>query len=126
MTQLNRSPKIKNSAWGVLDIEGTDASYKDAKLWPGGSREWDWNETGTRHSPGIQVDDVRELVEFGAKIIILSRGRNNRLQTEKTTLDWLEEHQIENSLLQTEQAIEKYNKLAKAGKPVGALIHSTC
>jgi len=126
MTQKNTSPKIQHLSWGKLDVEGTDITYKDAKLWPGGSREWNWNETGTDHTPGIQIDDVKELVDNGAKTIILSRGMNQRLQTKDETLNWLSEHGIETKILQTEKAVDTYNELASEDEPVGALIHSTC
>lgn len=125
MAQNNISPQIQHLAWGEVDVEGHEASYKDAKLWPGGSREWNWNETGMDHTPGIKIDDVRELVEHGAEKVILSRGMNQRLQTPKSTLQWLEKRGVEFEVLPTEKAVEHYNELASQ-EPVGALIHSTC
>ncbi len=50
---MTRSPKITHLSWGRLEVEGQDGPFKDAKLYPGGAREWDWNETGTSHEPGI-------------------------------------------------------------------------
>jgi hypothetical protein len=44
-----RSPRILAIAWGRIDVEGLGVA-KDVKLYPGGGREWDWSETGTRHS----------------------------------------------------------------------------
>lgn len=126
MTQNNTSPKIQNLSWGKLEVEDAKISYKDAKLWPGGSREWNWNETGTSHTPGIQINDVQELVDNGAKTVILSRGMKQRLQTQDETLNWLNEQGIEAKVLQTEKAVDTYNRLAEEDKPVGALIHSTC
>lgn len=121
------SPEIERLSWGtveVADASGT-ASYKDAKLWPGGSRGWDWNETGTSHRPGIQPADVRELVEKGAETVVLSKGQNRRLQVKSETLDWLEDEGVEVEVLETNEAVERYNELA-GDQPVGALIHSTC
>jgi hypothetical protein len=34
---------------GRIEVEG-GRSFKDAKLWPGGVREWDWTETSPRGS----------------------------------------------------------------------------
>jgi len=118
------SPKITNLSWGQCEVESGE-SYKDAKLWPGGSRTWDWNETGTSHSGGIQPEDVQELMEHGAKTIVLSRGQVGRLKVPQETLDWIEEQGIVTHVLKTKQAVEKYNELA-GSDPVGALIHSTC
>ena len=61
----NRSPKIRSLEWGRMEVEGL-GTLKDAKLYPGGGRRWDWTETGTSHDPGIQLEDVQELLEHGA------------------------------------------------------------
>ena len=117
------SPKIISLSWGQIETEQN--RYKDAKLYPGGSRAWDWNETGTSHVPGIQPSDVEELVEHNAEVIILSKGINERLQTRDETKEYLNAHNIPYHILQTEAAVEKYNTLCEQ-KRVGALIHSTC
>ncbi|MFQ6611706.1 MAG: Mth938-like domain-containing protein [Fidelibacterota bacterium] len=120
-----QSPIIKKISWGHLEIEGFDQPFKDAKLYPGGAREWDWNETATSHSPGIQPADIQELLDNGVKILILSQGVYGRLQTSDTTLDLLKERQIIYHQLKTGAAVKLYNKLRKT-EAVGALIHSTC
>ncbi len=123
----NTSPTVQNLSWGSVTVSGADGEhqYRDAKLWPGGSRGWDWNETGTSHSPGIQVADVQELVENGAEKVILSRGQNRRLKVKQDTLDWLEENGVDVEVMESGEAVERYNQLA-GDEPVGALIHSTC
>lgn len=118
------SPRITSFRWGRVETSDGN-TYKDVKLYPGGSREWDWNETGTEHTPGIQPADVQELLEQDAEIIILSKGVNERLSVMKDTLELLEQHNVPYHILQTEQAIETYNDLRKDRK-AGALIHSTC
>jgi hypothetical protein len=40
------SPKILAVSWGQLEVDGLSTG-KDFKLFPGGGRAWDWNETGT-------------------------------------------------------------------------------
>jgi hypothetical protein len=60
MSQDGRSPKIVDTAWGRIEVEGLGVG-KDFKLYPGGGREWNWDETGTRHVSGIQPADVEEL-----------------------------------------------------------------
>lgn len=125
-TTVHSSPRITHLSWGRLEVEGRDAAFKDAKLWPGGGRAWDWNETGTRHAPGIQPADAKELLEHGAEIVILSTGINERLQVPPHTVDALEEHGVEVEVLQTERAVERYNELQAAGEAVSGLFHSTC
>lgn len=122
--QTPPSPKITRLSWGRLEVQG-HGTFKDARLYPGGARAWDWNETGTHHRPGIQPADVRELLEKGATTVILSRGINERLQVMDETLSLLHEQGINIHVLQTEEAVKVYNRLREE-EPVGALIHSTC
>ena len=68
-----RSPRILHLSWGHIEVDG-HPPFKDAKVFPGGAREWDWRETGTRHVPGIQPADVQELIEHGAKAVVLTKG----------------------------------------------------
>ena len=121
----DRSPQITHVSWGRLEVEGKAKPYKDAKLFPGGSREWNWRETGTEHVPGIQPADVQELLDHGAKVVVLSRGMTECLRVSGETLDFLKEGRIEAHILPTTEAAELYNRLAKQG-PVGGLFHTTC
>lgn len=88
------SPRITHLSWGRMEV-GDGKSFKDAKLYPGGACEWDWNETGTEHTPGIQPADVQELLDHGARVIILSTGINEDLQVKPETLQMLEDQGIE-------------------------------
>jgi hypothetical protein len=125
-TDVDSSPRITHVSWGTLEVEGRDRPFKDAKLYPGGGRAWDWNETGTSHSPGIQPADVDELLEEGAEVVVLSRGMNERLQVQSDTLQMLDEEGVDTHVLQTEAAVERYNELQAEDRPVGGLFHSTC
>ncbi|MGW8319518.1 MAG: Mth938-like domain-containing protein [Candidatus Promineifilaceae bacterium] len=125
MTDAKSSPKITKLSWGALNVEGYDKPFKDAKLYPGGARKWDWNETGTRHDPGIQPADVEELLAHGATVVVLSKGINRRLRIMPETRQWLEEKGVGLYVLQTEEAVKRYNELRQE-QAVGALIHSTC
>src|SRR5438477_8823951 len=78
-----RPPRIVQVSWGRMEVEGLDAG-KDFKLYPGGGRAWDWAETGTRHSPGIQPADVEELVICGATAVVLSQGMNSSCRFTQT------------------------------------------
>jgi len=99
--------------------------YKDAKLFPGGSREWDWRETGTQHVPGIQPTDVEELLKHGATEVILSKGMYEQLHVCPETLQTLKERGITTHILQTKEAVRLYNELREK-KLVGGLFHTTC
>ena len=119
------SPKIEKISWGQMTI-ATVGSGKDFKLWPGGGRPWDWNETNTHHVPGIQPADVEELLEKGSRTIVLSRGMLLMLQTCPETLELLKSEGIEIHHAETKQATEIYNQLVAKDVEVGGLFHSTC
>ena len=125
MDNTNRSPRIIDVSWGRLEIEGKPEPYKDAKLFPSGSREWNWRETNTSHKFGIQIADVQELLENGAKVVVLSRGMAECLHVPRETLDFLKDRQIPVHVLPTQHAVALYNKLAQT-EPVGGLFHTTC
>jgi len=125
MKSSNRSPRIRGVSWGRLEVEGKAESYKDAKLFPGGSSEWNWRETGTVHNPGIQIADVQELLDHGSKVVVLSRGMAECLHVPRETLDFLKERQIPVHVLPTQHAAALYNKLAQT-EAVGGLFHTTC
>jgi Uncharacterized conserved protein len=125
MERTNRSPRIQHVSWGRLEVEGKAEPYKDAKLFPGGSREWNWRETKTAHRPGIQIADVQELVEHGSKVVVLSRGMAECLHVPQETLDFLKERQVAVHILPTQHAVPLYNKLAQS-EAVGGLFHTTC
>jgi hypothetical protein len=125
MVQEAHSPRVTDLSWGRLEVEGQDGSFKDAKLFPGGARAWDWNETGTSHEPGIQPADVEELLEHGATVVVLSKGFHERLGVTPETLRTLEERGVAAHVRQTGEAIQLYNELRESER-VGALIHSTC
>ena len=124
MSKELRSPRVTHISWGRMKVEGLGEG-KDFKLYPGGGREWDWTETGTRHVPGIQPVDVEELVEKGVAVVVLSRGMQLMLQTCPETLDLLESRGVAVHIKETKEAVELYNKLAER-EPVGGLFHSTC
>jgi hypothetical protein len=122
--QDKRPPRIAQISWGRMEVEGLGAG-KDFKLYPGGGRAWDWAETGTRHSPGIQPADVEELVARGATTVVLSQGMNKQLQVPPGTRRYLEARSITVHVAETREAVKIYNDLTQ-GALVAGLFHSTC
>jgi hypothetical protein len=111
---------------GTPGSRGLGRPVQGRQALSGGAREWDWNETGTSHEPGIQPADVEELLDRGATVVVLSRGFHERLRVCPETLRMLEERKIPVYIEQTEEAVRLYNELSKENEKVGALVHSTC
>ncbi|WP_078848388.1 MULTISPECIES: MTH938/NDUFAF3 family protein [unclassified Streptomyces] len=120
-----RSPGISRLEWGVMEVEGLPPG-KDFVLYPGGGHPWDWAAHGTRHSPGVQPGDVRELLERGATVLVLSLGMDERLRIAPPTLELLRQTGVEVHVRETRAAAALYDSLAADGRPVGGLFHSTC
>jgi len=122
-----QAPRIVSSGWGNMEVHSLGRG-RDFKLWPGGGRPWDWGETGTSHSPGIQVADVEELVKHGCRTVILGCGVFSRLKVMKETLDYLDAHGIETIAVDTKRAIRTYNEFLDRDRNhlLGGLIHTTC
>lgn len=98
------SPEISCLSWGHMKVNGCSSSYKDCKVWPGGSKAWDWRETGTnvsgtkdqikymlkktnktllfhrQHYPGVQPADLEEVLKKGINLLVIGRGMNEALQ----------------------------------------------
>ncbi|MDH3198759.1 MAG: Mth938-like domain-containing protein [Candidatus Krumholzibacteria bacterium] len=121
---MAKSPRITGLSWGSVEIGGK-RKLRDAKLYPGGAREWNWDETGTAHAPGILPADVEELIARGAKVVVLSQGMLSCLRVTMDTLDLLARKGVRAHILKTEDAVQRYNELRET-EPVGALIHTTC
>lgn len=120
-----KSPRIISIKWGHMEVESL-GSGKDFKLWPGGGRNWDWGETGTKHMSGIQMQDCQELIEKGCSTIVLSRGMFLRLKVTKELVFILEQKGLTVVVCETKKAVKQYNKLADQGEKVGGLFHTTC
>jgi hypothetical protein len=119
------SPRVIDDGWGFVEVERL-GRFRDAKLWPGGGRAWDWNETGTDHRPGILPADAAELLDHEPDLVILSSGRLGRLGTSRDTLALLEARGVPVVREQTDAAMTTYNRLAAEGRRVAGLFHTTC
>jgi hypothetical protein len=119
---------ITDLTWGNMEvsIDGEKQVFKDCKVWPGGAREWRWDETGTHHSPGIQPADIEEILSQDVDVIVLGSGQLGRLGVSIETDDLLRKRGISYHIEKTQKAVTLFNKLVRKGKRVGGVFHSTC
>jgi len=119
---------IDDLSWGEIEVSvaGRVRQFRDCKCWPGGASEWDWNETGTHHSPGIQVADIEQVLKHDIEVMILSRGQQRRLQVMEETKKFLRDRGIPFHIEETNQAVDHFNELSQQGKRVGGIFHTTC
>jgi len=121
-------PEVADLSWGLIKVKhsGENLSFKDAKLYPGRATAWDWSITGTHHNPGIQYEDIREILDAGVDHIILSRGQYGKLGITNGLTDQIEQENVTVHVAQTEDAVKLYERYRKQCFNVGIIIHSTC
>ena len=119
---------ITDLSWGNMEVSiaGEKQHFKDCKVWPGGAREWRWAETGTHHDPGIQLADVEEILAHNLEVVVFGCGQLGRLKVSAETEIMLRERSISYHAEKTGKAVALFNALARQGKRVGGLFHSTC
>ncbi|HSF29306.1 MAG TPA: Mth938-like domain-containing protein [Candidatus Tectomicrobia bacterium] len=120
--------RITHLSWGHMEVtvNGHTYRFKDCKVWPGGAKEWDWNLTGTRHRPGIQPADIEEILAHNVDVVVLSRGMERMLQTSAEAEQQLQARGLEYHIMETQDAVDLFNRLTQQGKRVGGVFHSTC
>ena len=131
-------PIVTDLSWGETTVlfKGVQTVYKDAIVWPDGHCEWDWNVYGTRHKPGIQIGDVKDLVEnHNCNHIILSTGMHDVLKIDPKTIRWLKDNNIDYEIHNSIKAVKYYNeRFNEPDEPeayrdpirFALLLHSTC
>ncbi len=119
---------VTHLSWGKMqvNIQGKEYDFKDCKIWPEGASNWDWNLTGTTHDTGIQPDDIRDILEHGVDVMVLSRGFDMKMRVSPATEDLLKSLDIEYHIHDTQKAVDLFNSLFQQGKRAGGIFHSTC
>jgi len=121
-------PIVEQLDWGVIKVKlkGETMVFKDAKLYPNGATAWDWGKTGTHHNPGMQYEDVREILDAGVETIILTKGQHQKLRVSEELIAQIDADGVTVHAFETRIAVRMYEQLRKAGMRVGIIIHSTC
>jgi len=128
--------KIDIIKWGSVKVG--DVLYKDCIMTPKGHFSWDFDygynkgdgfitshQHKTKHHRGIQIHSVRPLINY-ANIFVISTGIKEELGVNISTIEYLCSFKKEVYILNTTNAVKKYNELIDNGKKVVAFIHSTC
>ncbi len=121
-------PLITRLSWGHMEVtfQGEVHRFRDGKIWPGGARAWNWQETGTHHQPGIQISDIEDILACGVEVLILGCGRLRALGVCPETEALLRQRGVVYHVEETSRAVERYNQLARQGIRVGGVFHTTC
>ena len=118
---IEDSPLIDHVEEGDIELVN-GKHFKDAVLFPGGSHSWDCSSIG--QDAEISVDEVMELLEHNADILVLSESKDGKIPVSLDTVKMLMNKGVTVYIRKTEKAVRIYNKLARRHKHVGAMIHS--
>jgi len=128
---MSLAKKVIFVSWGELCVG--EKTFKDCRVKGGFVEAWKWAESGTRHNPGIQIQDFISLLANGNNFVshlVLSAGVENKLQLSEEARVFLYKMEINFHYLQTEEAIKKFNELIEENyenlNSVAGLFHSTC
>jgi len=118
------SQRIDSIVWGTIRVGSKN--YKDVRMTPIDVQEWDWKKCDTQHDPGITPQEVQELLDTGADVIVLSKGMMEDLWVSWEALKLLSKSNADFIVTHTRNAVYLYNQYVDEGRKVAALIHSTC
>lgn len=118
----------------TLDVTWGDVKYgnwrgKDLLLTGKEPNNWDWQVNGTKHNPGIVLEDVTQNLRRDTKIILLTRGMDNALKISPELNRWTHDNSRKYDIYigNTKDIAEFYNSLSdKEKEQTLLLLHSTC
>ncbi len=113
--------KINKTWFGGVEIDGK--RYRDVLII--GDEIVDRGKWGYFDTHTISERELEELLRGDPEVIIIGSGQSGVLEVPTEVEEKIKNKGIELIVLETPEAIEKYNELSKK-KKVNALIHTTC
>lgn len=114
-------PQIESYSFGRITVDGKTYT-DDLIILPTGVRPGWWRKEG--HN--LHQDDLQEVVNAKASILVIGTGNLGRMQVPGDTLAYLQAHGISPIVERTAEACQRYNELAQQGRAVAAALHLTC
>lgn len=114
------APKIESYRFGQIVIDGQ--SYdQDVIILPDGVRGGWWRREG--HV--LHVEDLDAVFEAGPEVLVVGQGANGRMRVTRGTEQALRDAGIEVVILNSHDAVDRYNEL-RGEREVAAALHLTC
>jgi len=112
---------VENYRFGKIVINGEKYS-KDLIVFRDEIRTNWWRKEG--HS--LCLEDLTALDDIKTDILVVGIGSAGIMKVPSDVIQGLSKKGIEVIVLKTQEAVEKYNKLAKQKKQVAGAFHLTC
>lgn len=113
-------PQIEDYRFGQIRIDGTEYT-SDVIIYPAGVDDNWWRHEG--HV--LKLRDLTEALEAEPEALVVGTGAHERLKITDEVTEELEAREIELIVLETPDAVERYNELQAEKRAVAAL-HLTC
>ena len=111
---------IESYSFGRIIING-EHYRSDVIIYPDRIRESWWRVRG--HD--LCMDDIKELLDYNPEVLIIGRGKSGMMKVSDRVQNEIRKLGIELITANTNEAVERYNKIAGKKKTVAAL-HLTC
>ena len=112
---------IDSYQFGKIIVDGTD--YDSDCLILGDSVQADW---WRKQGHLLAAEDLQTVITAKPSILVVGCGASGMMKVPEETRQALEQHDIELIALDTHEAVEKFNELARKGQDVAAALHLTC
>ncbi|HID09936.1 MAG TPA: hypothetical protein EYP17_01360 [Candidatus Latescibacteria bacterium] len=113
--------RITSYSFGRVIVDGN--SYTDDLIiLPDRVRPNWWREEGHELRPS----DLEEVLEARPEVLIVGTGYYGRMQVTREAEECLRKAGIVLEAVGTQEACERFNKLAEEGRKVAAALHLTC
>ena len=113
--------KITHYEFGRIRIEGKDYD-SDVIISADGVQDQWWRKEG--HN--LDVEDLGTILQRNPELLIVGSGYYGRMKVPDKTRDYLVEKGVRVEVINTTEAVTKYNELQKECARIVAALHLTC
>jgi hypothetical protein len=112
---------IDSYKFGQVVIDGT-AYNSDVLIVAGAVRPNWWRKQGHL----LSAEDLEPVVEAKPAVIVIGCGASAMMKVPEEVRQGLSVHGIECEVLDTHEAVQRFNQLSAEGADVAAALHLTC
>ena len=112
---------IDSYQFGKIVVDGMDYSSDCLILGDSVQANW-WRKQGHL----LAVDDLQPVIAAKPSALVVGCGASGMMKVCEETRQVLQQQNIELIALDTNEAVDMFNELAKKGQDIAAALHLTC
>ena len=118
-------PKIDSFSFGSIVVDGKKYR-RDLIFLPAGTVKQRKGGFWMFGDHNIKREEIEELFQAGAQVALVGIGTSSKASVSDEAKKYVEEANLDVSILSSTDAVGKWNQMLDQGKKVAALIHITC